>query len=248
MATKQEEQANLSDVLTPSMNLTELEMKFADETDGKAKDVVQARIKKAEDGILPLRLQFNDFTQIMSSLDEERYANVSKQEKFQMIRSKVLGLTERLQELSNDFEELQPLFATVGEYSKTYKNKNFQVLENLASYNHRGKAGASISNSTPTPAAATPTTAPTPGLARRRRRRQHPHQRRRRLSVRRATMLRHQPPQLRRQEHKRRNPASPGRRRNSNRLRLRLRLLLKHKPRPRLKLKIRTRTICRTKI
>lgn len=116
MATKQEEQANLSDVLTPSMSLTELEMKFADETDGKAKDVVQARIKKAEDGILPLRLQFNDFTQIMSSLDEERYANVSKQEKFQMIRSKVLGLTERLQELSNDFEELQPLFATVGEY------------------------------------------------------------------------------------------------------------------------------------
>lgn len=248
MATKQEEQANLSDVLTPSMSLTELEMKFADETDGKAKDVVQARIKKAEDGILPLRLQFNDFTQIMSSLDEERYANVSKQEKFQMIRSKVLGLTERLQELSNDFEELQPLFATVGEYSKTYKNKNFQVLENLASYNHRGKLVLR------SPTARLHRQRPhrqrpqLPGLARRRQRRQHPHQRRRRLSVRRATMLRHQPPQLRRQEHKRRNPASPGRRRNSNRLRLRLRLLLKHKPRPRLKLKIRTRTICRTKI
>ncbi|KAL3231143.1 Mediator of RNA polymerase II transcription subunit 3 [Nakaseomyces bracarensis] len=146
---------SLGEILLPGMRLADLEVKLSEDDKDSCKSILHSRIKRAEDAILPLRLQFNDFTQIMASLDEEKMSSISNEEKFQMIRSKVLGIAERLQSLSTEFEELQPLFATVNEYSEKYNNKNFQVLQILNGYNHMGKAGT-ISGGTPAALSSTP--------------------------------------------------------------------------------------------
>lgn len=156
MSNKSDNQQDLNEILNRSFKLNALEMKFSEGDKDGPKSQVLAKIKKAEEAILPLRLQFNDFTQIMSNLDDEKMSSISNEEKFQMIRSKVIGITERLQSLSSEFEELQPLFATVNEYSEKYKNKNFQVIQLLNGYNHIGKTG-SITGGTPGAASSTPT-------------------------------------------------------------------------------------------
>lgn len=120
--------SSLADLLTPDLKLDDLEASLAAGTK-EPKETVMSAIDKAQGSILPMRLQFNDFLQTMSSLDDLQ--DQTPLEKFTMIRSKVLDLTNRLQMISEDVGKLQPLFDTIPEYSERYGTKKFQPLETL---------------------------------------------------------------------------------------------------------------------
>ncbi|QLQ79819.1 hypothetical protein HG537_0C04680 [Torulaspora globosa] len=120
--------SSLADLLTPDLKLDDLEASLAGGTKEPQEKVMNA-IDKAQGSILPMRLQFNDFLQTMSSLDDLQ--DQTPLEKFTMIRNKVLDLTNRLQMISEDVGKLQPLFDTIPEYSERYGTKKFQPLETL---------------------------------------------------------------------------------------------------------------------
>lgn len=120
--------SGVSDLLVPDMKLEELETSL-----GTGKDEPRSRMDKAiseaQDSILPMRLQFNDFMQTMSNIDDLQ--NSTPIEKFSLIRGKVIDLTERLQAMSEDVGKLHPLFDTIPEYSEKYGTKKYQPLETL---------------------------------------------------------------------------------------------------------------------
>ncbi|QLL32939.1 hypothetical protein HG536_0D04610 [Torulaspora globosa] len=120
--------SSLADLLSPDLKLDDLEASLAGGTKEPQEKVISA-IDKAQGSILPMRLQFNDFLQTMSSLDDLQ--DQTPLERFALIRNKVLDLTNRLQMISEDVGKLQPLFDTIPEYSERYGTKKFQPLETL---------------------------------------------------------------------------------------------------------------------
>lgn len=122
--------SGLADLLVADMKLDDLEASLSGGSNEPQEKVLNA-IDKAQGSILPMRLQFNDFLQTMSSLDDH-----PPMEKFTLIRNKVLELTNRLQTISDDVGKLQPLFDTIPEYSERYGTKKFQPLETLKVSSH----------------------------------------------------------------------------------------------------------------
>lgn len=120
--------SGISDLLVPDMKLEELETSLATGGDDP-KDRVDKAITDAQNSILPMRLQFNDFMHTMSNIDDLQ--NSTPMEKFNLIRSKVLDLSDKLQTMSEDVGKLHPLFNTIPEYSEKYGTKKFQPLETL---------------------------------------------------------------------------------------------------------------------
>ncbi|GAV55776.1 hypothetical protein ZYGR_0AY01690 [Zygosaccharomyces rouxii] len=119
----------LSEILSLNMKLDELESKLS--SGDNSKESVMGAIDEAQGSILPMRLKFNDFLQTMSSIDKMQ--EVGPDEKFLLIRSKLLELTNSMQQVSEEFTKLQPLFDTVPEYAERYGNKRFLPLETLRS-------------------------------------------------------------------------------------------------------------------
>lgn len=132
----------IADVLTPDIKLEELESKLAT-SDNDYKERIIGSIVETQDTILPMRLLFNDFVQTMSNADNLEAED--PKERFTLIRSKVLELSNKLQEVSDDFSKLQPLFETIPEYSVKYGNKKYQPLETLKSSSYSGIPTASNS-------------------------------------------------------------------------------------------------------
>ena len=150
--------SDVSEVLSSISSLDKLEEKLA--LDDGSKETVIDAISEAQKSILLMRLQFNDFIQMMSTMEEKDVNSKATEEKFLLIRAKILELNQKIQELSTDVSKLHPLFNTIPEYSETHDNKKYQLLETLKAINISSTTSMSLNIGTPIPlsAAATPTT------------------------------------------------------------------------------------------
>lgn len=127
---------DLSQILTPNLTLDELEDRLVtdnqesnNEKTGTPKQIISDSLIKTQKSILPLRLAFNNFIQIMSTIDN--MPDKSSQEKFTLIKSLLIDINDKITDISGDFEQLQPLFSTIDEYSEKNGNKTFHLYETL---------------------------------------------------------------------------------------------------------------------
>lgn len=136
-----------SNTMMSSMRLDEFERRLATGADHERfKSDVMGSIDGVQQEILPLRLKFNEFLAVMSSLDSNDM-KMTNQEKYKFVRDKLLSLYNDIQKLSGNFQPLEPLLNCVGEYTKLNNSKEFEPLETLSiNYNSAG----STMNSTPT--------------------------------------------------------------------------------------------------
>ncbi|CCD24682.1 Pgd1p NDAI_0D03680 [Naumovozyma dairenensis CBS 421] len=132
-------ESELSKLLTPKLTLDQLEDRLAGDIDNLdttdlsddslPKQVIANSLIETEKSILPLRLVFNKLIQTMATLDT--MPEKSQQEMFLSIRNQLLDLYTKIQEISTDFQHLQPLFGTIEEYSEKNNTKKFHMLETL---------------------------------------------------------------------------------------------------------------------
>lgn len=114
------------------LKMEEMEDKLG--SDSMYKDSVLQDIRKAKDSILPMRLRFNDLINTIASIDKTQ--GKSSQEKFTMIRAKVLELSTEIQSFCGEYHKLQPVFEAMQQYSKEGKtSKKFTPLETLRHVN-----------------------------------------------------------------------------------------------------------------
>ncbi|KAG0662448.1 mediator complex subunit [Monosporozyma unispora] len=122
-----------------TMKLEEFEQKLATDPDNdQFKTNLTGSVTELQDEILPLRLKFNEFLNIMATLDKEDGANnnnnskMSPQERFNMVKTNLVSLHDDIQRLSKDFQSLEELFGCIAEYSSINQSKEFEPLECLS--------------------------------------------------------------------------------------------------------------------
>ncbi|AET37657.1 Pgd1p Ecym_1430 [Eremothecium cymbalariae DBVPG len=118
--------ATVEEILSAKLTLEELKEKLANNDESKS--AISGQIQLVKHNVLPLRLSFNDFLKTMSQI--EHLNDKSPQEKFLLIRAKVLELYGKLKELVRDFQKLMPLLDTMAVFSESNEQK-FYPLETL---------------------------------------------------------------------------------------------------------------------
>ncbi|CCF59881.1 hypothetical protein KAFR_0I01000 [Kazachstania africana CBS 2517] len=119
---------SISEVLTLTVKLEELETKFA--TNENSKQSVLDLVNETRSLILPIRLQLNEFISLMANID--KMTETSNIDKYNHIRKSLLTLQNNIQTLSQNFVKLNPLFNTIPEYSTKHNSREFKPLESLS--------------------------------------------------------------------------------------------------------------------
>ncbi|AMD21489.1 HER211Cp [Eremothecium sinecaudum] len=115
------------ELLSPSLTLQELQHALTHDSGTRAE--LEARISNVRDSVLPVRLLFNDFLRTLAQIDQ--LGDRSPQEKFALVRTKLLELHSRVRSLVGDFQALKPLLNTMSTYSET-RDQKFSPLETLS--------------------------------------------------------------------------------------------------------------------
>lgn len=139
-----------------AMSLEEFELKLATDPDNNNfKMGLTDSVASLQKEILPLRLKFNEFLNLMATLDQEDGNNnsnkLTSQERFNMVKTNLVSLYNDIQRLSKDFQSLEGLFGCISEYTGINNTKEFEPLESL-SINY-----TSTGSNTPNQAGGTPT-------------------------------------------------------------------------------------------
>ena len=140
------------------MSLEEFELKLATDPDNdNFKTGLTDSVTSLQKEVLPLRLKFNEFLNLMASLDQEDTNNnsgkMTSQERFNMVKTNLVSLYNDIQKFSKDFQSLEGLFSCISEYTGVNNSKEFEPLESL-SINY-----TSTGSHTPNQAGGTPTSA-----------------------------------------------------------------------------------------